>query len=58
MTEISAATVQRLMRRHHKTIRGISTRWNIPMVRVRSVRRNGVKGAGFVRDWIEILTTD
>ena len=58
MTELSAATVRRLMRANRKTIRGLATRWNLTLTRVRQVRRQGVKGEAFVRDWLEMLTTD
>ena len=58
MTELSAATVRRLMRANRKTIRGLATRWNLTLKRVRQVRHQGVKGEAFVRDWLEMLTTD
>ena len=58
MTELSAATIRRLMRANRKTIRGLATRWNLTMTRVRQVRHQGVKGEAFVRDWLEMLTTD
>ena len=58
MTELSAATVRRLMRANRKTIRGLATRWNLTLTRVRQVRAGGVKGEAFVRDWLEMLTTD
>ena len=58
MTELSATTVRRLMRANRKTIRGLATRWNLTMKRVRQVRHQGVKGEPFVRDWLEMLTTD
>ena len=58
MTELSAATVRRLMRANRKTIRGLATRWNLTMKRIRQVRHQGVTGEAFVRDWLEMLTTD
>ena len=58
MTELSAATIRRLMRANRKTIRGLATRWNLTLTRVRQVRHQGVKGEAFVRDWLEMLTTD
>jgi len=58
MTELSATTVRRLMRANRKTIRGLATRWNLTLTRVRQVRHQGVKGEAFVRDWLEMLTTD
>ncbi|MBP6707689.1 MAG: hypothetical protein KA223_00870 [Candidatus Accumulibacter sp.] len=58
MNTLSAQTIQHLMRKHHKTIRGIALEWNLTMKRVREVRRQGVQGDAFVQDWLEILTGD
>ena len=58
MTELSATTVRRLMRANRKTIRGLAMRWNLTLTRVRQVRHQGVQGEAFVRDWLEMLTTD
>ena len=58
MTELSPATIRRLMRANRKTIRGLVTRWNLTLTRVRQVRHQGVTGEAFVRDWLEMLTTD
>ncbi len=58
MTELSAAAVRRLMRANRKTIRVLATRWNLTVTRVRQVRHQGVQGEAFVRDWLEMLTTD
>jgi hypothetical protein len=44
------------MRQDKKTIKGIATRWNLTIKRVREVRNHGVSGEAFVRDWLEILT--
>ena len=57
MNHLSATEVCRLMRQHHQTIRGIATRWNLTLKRVREVRAQGVRGEAFVRDWLEILST-
>jgi len=57
MYQLSATEVRRLMRHHQKTIRGIATRWNLTLKRVREVRARGVQGEAFVRDWLEILTS-
>jgi diketogulonate reductase-like aldo/keto reductase len=35
MNTLSAQTIQHLMRKHHKTIRGIALEWNLTMKRVR-----------------------
>lgn len=58
MNTLSAETIQHLMRKHHKTIRGIAKEWNLTMKRVRHVRLHGVQGDVFVMDWLEILTGD
>ncbi len=57
MNHLSATDVCRLMRQNRQTIRGIATRWNLTLKRVREVRAKGVRGDAFVRDWLEILTT-
>ena len=58
MNHLSAQTIQHLMRKHHKTIRGIAEEWNLTMKRVRQVRTQGVSGEHYVMDWLEILTGD
>ena len=58
MNTLSAQTIQHLMRKHHKTIRGIAQDWNLTLKRVRHVRLHGVEGEVFVMDWLEILTGD
>ena len=55
MITLSAYEVQRLMRQHRKTIRGLAQQWNLTLKRVRHVRTYGVSGEAFVRDWLEIL---
>ena len=57
MQNLSAQQINRLMRQHHKTIRGIAQQWNVTMKRVRHVRAYGVSGESFVRDWLEIIGT-
>lgn len=58
MNHLSAQTIQHLMRKHRKTIRGIAQEWNLTLKRVRYVREHGVEGEAFVMDWLEILTGD
>ena len=58
MQTLSAQTIQHLMRKHHKTIRGIAQEWNLTLKRVRYVREHGVEGEVFVMDWLEALTGD
>ena len=58
MQTLSAQTIQHLMRKHHKTIRGIAKEWNLTLKSVRYVREQGVEGEAFVMDWLEILTGD
>ena len=58
MQTLSAQTIRHLMRKHHKTIRGIAQEWNLTLKRVRHVRLHGVEGEVFVMDWLEILTGD
>jgi hypothetical protein len=58
MKTLSAQTIQHLMRKHHKTIRGIAKEWNLTMKYVRQVRTQGVSGEYYVMDWLEILTGD
>jgi hypothetical protein len=43
------------MRRHGKTIRGLSLAMKITQARVREVRARGVTGEAFVRDWLEAV---
>lgn len=57
MNHLPPETVQRLMRRNGKTIRGLARQMNITMSRVRRVRERGVQGAAFCQDWLAPLTT-
>jgi len=57
MHTLSANEVQRVMRQHRKTIRGLAHQWNLTLKRVRHVRTYGVSGECYVRDWLEILQT-
>ena len=57
MYTLGAKEVQRLMRQHRKTIRGLAQQWNLTLKRVRHVRTYGVSGECYVRDWLEILQT-
>jgi len=45
-----------LMRKHHKTIRGLSKSMNITQTRVHHVRKHGVTGNALVQDWMEALS--
>lgn len=56
MNHLTAETIRRLMRRHHKTIRGLAASMNISQARVRYVREHGVTGRAFVADWMEATT--
>lgn len=53
---ISGAEIIKLMRIHHKTIRGLSESMHITLTRVREVRSKGAQGACFVQDWLEAIT--
>ena len=53
---LSSVAVVSLMRKHHKTIRGLAADMNIPQTRVRYVRLHGVKGDAFVADWLQAIT--
>jgi hypothetical protein len=56
MLYLSGQDVQRLMRRHHVTIRTLSRRMNISMTRVRFRRRHGIADRHVARDWLEAIT--
>jgi len=43
-----------LMRANGKTIAAVAAQWNLSKARIRRVRNNGVSGAAFVRDWLQI----
>ncbi len=46
------------MRQHGQTIAGLAKSMQITQVRVREVRRKGVKCAGCVSGWLEAITGD
>lgn len=54
---IAGATIAKLMRQHAKTIRGLAQAMGITQKRVRHVRSHGVRGAAFVHNWMEAITT-
>ena len=54
MNELSGRQIRAMMRANRKTIAGVAGQFNLTQKRVRFVRANGVKGAAFVRDWLEI----
>jgi hypothetical protein len=56
MDHITSATIQRLMRAHHKTISGLAASMGITHARVRQVRAQGVRGRVYVMDWMEAIT--
>ena len=56
MLYLSGQDVQRLMRRHHVTIRTLSRRMDIPMTRVRFRRQHGIEDRHVARDWLEAIT--
>lgn len=43
------------MRKHRKTIAGLANQMNITQSRVNYVRKHGVQGQAFVRDWREAI---
>lgn len=53
---LSGREITRLMRRHSVSIRELASRLGVPMTRIRLAREAGVKGAAFVRDWLEAIT--
>jgi hypothetical protein len=54
-SRLTGGEVRSLMRRHGKTIRGLSLAMRITQARVREVRLRGVTGEAFVRDWLEAV---
>lgn len=58
MHELTGKQITRLMRKHGQTIAGLAKSMQITQVRVREVRRKGVKGAGYVRDWLDAIVGD
>lgn len=57
MYRITGEEIVRLMRKHHKTIRGLSESMHITQTRVREARDKGVYGACYVQDWLEAICT-
>ena len=58
MDTLTGKQITRLMRQHGQTIAGLAKSMEITQVRVREVRRNGVKGPGYVMDWLHAITGD
>lgn len=58
MHELTGKQITRLMRQHRQTIAGLAKSMQITQVRVREVRRKGVKGPGYVMDWLQAITGD
>jgi hypothetical protein len=58
MHELTGKQITRLMRQHRQTIAALAKSMQITQVRVREVRRKGVKGPGYVRDWLDAITGD
>lgn len=52
---LSGAKITSLMRQNNKTIRSLAKAMNIPIVRVQEVRTKGVRGEGYVLDWLEAI---
>ncbi|MBW8830741.1 MAG: hypothetical protein JF606_15190 [Burkholderiales bacterium] len=52
---LTGADIVRLMRRHHRTLRGIKADHGITLKRVREVRAQGVTGF-MAEDWFRIIT--
>lgn len=53
---LSGAAIRKLMRAHHKTIRGLAKSMNVTMKRVREVRAEGVSTEIGVWEWTEWIT--
>jgi hypothetical protein len=53
---LTGAAVRALMRKNRKTIRGVAQQYSLTHERVRHVRKHGVAGEAFVRDWLEIAS--
>jgi hypothetical protein len=56
MDELTGKQVTRLMRQQRQTIARLAKSMQITQVRVREVRRNGVRGPGYVMDWLQAIT--
>lgn len=54
--QLSGNQIVRLMRKHHKTIEGLSFRMGISQKRIRECREHGLKDPLAVRDWLEAIT--
>lgn len=55
-TTLSGKEVVSLMRRHQKTIAGLSFAMNITQQRIRQVRVKGLADRNAVRDWLQFIT--
>ncbi len=53
---LEGAEVRRLMRVNKVTIRGLSSRMQITMKRIRQIREIGLSDRYAIRDWIEAIT--
>ena len=58
MHTLTGKQIRRLMRQHGQTIAGLAKSMQITQVRVREVRRKGVKCPGCVSGWLEAITGD
>lgn len=58
MDHLTPETVERLMRTHRRTIRGLAASLQVSQTRVRYVRMRGVRGRAYVMDWMQALTGD
>lgn len=58
MNELTGKQVTRLMRQHRQTIARLAKSMHVTQMRVREVRRKGVKGSGYVMDWLQSITGD
>jgi hypothetical protein len=52
---LTGTDIRCLMRRYKLTIREVAARGQLTLKRVREVRLNGVRGKGYVQDWLELL---
>jgi hypothetical protein len=56
MLYLSGPNVQRLMRRHHVTMRALAARMDLPLTRIRVRRQHGIADPQVARDWLEAIT--
>lgn len=56
-TSFSGEDIRRLMRQNDVSIRELSERMQISLIRVREVRERGVTGNIYCRDWYEAITS-